>query len=850
MLIGLGGGAASSQGSGSSDADLDFASVQRDNAEMQRRCQEVIDQCTALGGANPILSIHDVGAGGLSNAIPELLHSVKLGGTIQLRDVPSADSSMSPMEIWCNEAQERYVIALDPERLGVFESICRRERCPVAIVGHAQAQQRLVVEDRVAPRQPVVDMPMTLLLDQPPRLHKRVCTRTKTDFLADVLRVDLAVAAQQVLQFPAVAAKNFLITIGDRSVGGLTVRDQMVGPWQMPVADCAVCATDFIHYTGEAVAMGERTPLGVIDAQAAARMAVAEAITNILAADIRQLSDICLSANWMAACDDSEEAVALFEAVRTVGEVLCPALGIAIPVGKDSLSMQVCWQRGAKKFSVISPLSLIVSAFAPVDDVRLCLTPQLQRMPDSCLLLFDFSAGKCRLGGSVLLQTLPDQGRAHRACADLENPERLKAFSRLVDYLRHNDQILAYHDRSDGGLFVTLCEMMFAANCGIRLFAETLGRSLSAALFNEEAGVVVQVGASDVAAIERRAQRLGLSDCCRRIGTIQNAPKLTVQSSGARIHEWDLRTLKQYWWQTSYRMQALRDDPGCAREEFAAVQDNTARVFAECSFDLQACKPTSSGQPQPRVAILREQGVNGHLEMAAAFDRAGFKAVDVSMSDLCSGEATLESFRVLAVCGGFSYGDVLGAGRGWATATLFDKALRTQFAHFFKRNDTLTLGVCNGCQMLSCLHEIIPGAAHFPQFARNRSDQFEARLCMVEITPSPSVFLRDMTGSRLPVVVAHGEGRAGGRNAATRRLACMHYIDGNGHVAESYPANPNGSPGGVTGFYSADGRVLIMMPHPERLFRSIQYSWRDARWGETGPWLKLFCNAYDWVCDS
>ncbi len=850
MLIGLGGGAASSQSSGSSDADLDFASVQRDNAEMQRRCQEVIEQCMALGEDNPILSIHDVGAGGLSNAVPELLHGAKLGGRIQLRDIPNADSGMSPMEIWCNEAQERYVIALDPQALSVFESICRRERCPMAIIGHAQTQRQLLLEDYNVSQTPPIDMPMNILLDQPPRLQKSIRLTERNNQYSSVPDVDLASAAKQVLRLPAVAAKNFLITIGDRTVGGLTVRDQMVGPWQIPVADCAVCATDFIHYTGEAMAIGERTPLGIINAKASARIAVSEAITNILSAGIQRLPDICLSANWMAACGDPNEDAALFEAVREVGEELCPALGIAIPVGKDSLSMSVRGQNKKDSFSVISPLSLIVSAFAPVMDVRFCLTPQLQPKKDSCLLLFDFSAGKYRLGGSALLQTMPTKKYLHLPCPDLDRPEYLISFSKLINWLHVNGKVLSYHDRSDGGLFTTLCEMMFAGNCGIRLSADTLGNHLLGGLFAEEVGVVIQVEKSAVVEVERQANRLGLTDCCRKIAIVQTAPKLTIYQGEDHVYEWDMETLKRDWWQTSYQMQMLRDNPACAEEEFASVRCNKLHLFAELSFDLSALKPSAMLKTHPKVAVLREQGVNGHLEMAAAFYHAGFNAVDVHMSDLLSGQASLESFQVLAACGGFSYGDVLGAGRGWAASVLFNKKLREQFINFFNRDDTLSLGICNGCQMLSQLKEIIPGATHFPKFERNRSDQFEARLCMVEVVPSPTLLLKDMIGSRLPVVVAHAEGRAVCQEMNIEQYVGVRYIDGTGQVTEQYPANPNGSLSGITGVCSEDGRVLIMMPHPERLFRSIQYSWRDDRWGESGPWLKLFCNAYDWVSGS
>ena len=846
MLIGLAGGSASSQAGGSGDKALHYASVQRDNAEMQRRCQEVIERCISLGDDNPILSIHDVGAGGLSNAVPELLYAAKRGACIQLRDIPVADSSLSPMEIWCNEAQERYVIAVAAGQIELFTKLCHRERCPMAVIGYASDQDCLVIEDRQT-QQKVVDIPMTTLLGKFDKLHKNISLShlDKKEKISYQMR--LSDAIQQVFSLPAVAAKQFLITIGDRTVGGLTVRDQLLGPWQIPVADCAVCMADFSAYAGELMAMGERTPVALYDPCAAARMAVGEAIMNSLAADIQKLSDIRLSANWMAACGVGDNDAALYLAVRAVGEELCPALGIAVPVGKDSLSMQLIWQTdhdNAAK-SVVSPTSLIVSAFAPVSDVRRCLTPQLLPQFDSVLLLFDLSRGKQRMGGSAFAQVYQ---QTSNICADLDDPAVLCRFAQCITALRNESLLTAYHDRSDGGLLVTICEMMFAGHCGVSLEVDILGDELFPVLFNEELGAVVQVEKEQMPRVMMLIKAHGLTAYCTQIGKPIPSHELQINHRG-QTQSFDLQTLKQQWWQTSFYMQSLRDNPECAREELEAIgRMDDPGLHIKLNTDVYSI-PTIKKNFSPKVAILREQGVNGQMEMAAAFQSAGFQPIDVHMNDLLEKPELLGQFNMLAACGGFSYGDVLGGGRGWASSILFNEALSNEFAKFFARDNTLTLGICNGCQMLSHLQSLIPGTAHWPQFTRNRSEQFESRIVMVEIQDSPCVFLQDMDGARLPIVVAHGEGKAVFTDNISREsyapYTCLRYVDNWGKQTEQYPANPNGSPQGITGICSEDGRVLIMMPHPERLFRDIQYSWRHTSdTDHSAPWLKLFYNAY------
>ena len=857
MRIGIGGGAASSLGVGDNAAELDFNSVQRGNPEMQRRAQEVIDRCWQLGADNPILSIHDVGAGGLSNAVPEIVDAAGRGGAFDLRAVPSADPSLSPLELWCNEAQERYVLVIGAADRARFAAICARERCPFAVLGEVGGDGLLRLYDPAAGAT-AVDVELKSLLgqgaaapaapqasghDRLPRLLRDVRSLPPSPAPFDLDEVDIAQAARRVLQLPAVADKRFLISIGDRSVGGRVCRDQLVGPWQVAVADVAVTASDFYGYTGEAMALGERTPVALLDSAAAARLAVAEAITNIAAADVAQLSAIKLSANWMAAAGEPGEDAALYAAVRAVGMELCPALGIAIPVGKDSLSMKTTWRDvdGTDK-AVVSPVSLVVTAFAAVGDVRRTLTPQLHLdAGDSRLLLIDLGAGRGRLGGSALAQVL---GATGSTPPDLDHPQLLAGLFRFVREAAARRLLLAYHDRSDGGLLATLCEMAFAGHCGLDVDLSGAGNHPLRALFNEEPGVVVQVRSTDLAPVQDLLTACGIRDLAIDLGAPRPDGDITFRFGGQAVLRAPRVELHRLWSATSHAIARLRDDPECADEEYDGLLDtDDPGLSAQVPFALMPLRGTGA---KPRVAILREQGVNGQLEMAAAFERAGFAPVDVHMSDILAGRATLDEFRVLAACGGFSYGDVLGAGRGWAQAILGSPVARGQFQAFFARPDTLTLGVCNGCQMLSQLDGLIPGTEHWPRFARNRSQQFEARLALVEVLDSPSVWLRGMAGARLPIVVAHGEGQAV-FGAGTPAPAALRYVDGRGRVAARYPANPNGSPGGATGFSSADGRVTIMMPHPERLFRTVQHSWHPPQWGEDGPWLQLFSNAYAWV---
>ncbi len=853
MLIGLGGGAASSMAAGTSAEALDFASVQRGNPEMQRRCQEVIDQCWALGADSPILSIHDVGAGGLSNAVPEILNDAGRGGRLELREVPNDDPGMSPREIWCNESQERYVLAVAAERLDAFKALCARERCPYAVLGQATAERQLLLSDRHFDNDPV-DLPMEVLLGKPPRMLRRVEHRAPALKSLDISGIQLREAVERVLRLPTVADKSFLITIGDRSVGGLVVRDQMVGPWQAPVADVAVTASGFKATTGEAMAMGERTPLALLDAPASGRMAVAEAITNIAAARIDTLGQVRLSANWMAAAGYPGEDAALFDTVRTVAIELCPELGIAIPVGKDSLSMQTVWEADGISRRVVAPLSLLVSAFAPVRDVRATLTPQLRTdEAETELLLIDLGRGKNRLGGSALAQVY---GQLGDIPPDLDVAADLKFFFMAVQSLNADGRLLAYHDRADGGLLATLCEMMFAGGVGLSIELDALGPDPLTALFSEELGAVIQIRASQHNAVLNCLDSAGLAECSHLIGCLNAQDRLIVRYRGEELLNETRITLRRLWSETSYRMQSLRDNPECAREAFDALLDaDDPGLNVRLNFDPNEdpAAPFIATGARPRVAILREQGVNGQVEMAAAFERAGFSAVDVHMSDIIAGRVSLREFAGLAACGGFSYGDVLGAGEGWAKSILFNHRASDEFAAFFARTDSFGLGVCNGCQMLSNLHELIPGAGRWPRFVRNRVEQFEARLVLVEVLPSPSLFLQGMAGSRLPIVIAHGEGRAefradaGPEQLLAAELVTLRYIDHYGRATELYPYNPNGSPLGITGLTTPDGRFTILMPHPERVFRGVQYSWHPQDWGEAGPWLRLFRNARLWL---
>jgi phosphoribosylformylglycinamidine synthase len=853
LLIGLGGGAASSMASGASTADLDFASVQRDNAEMQRRCQEVIDRCWQLGADNPILSIHDVGAGGLSNALPEIVHDAERGARIELRAVPCDDPGMSPMQIWCNEAQERYVLAVSAERSAEFQALCERERCPCAVVGEVVEDLQLTVGDGYFDNLPV-DVPMQLLFGKPPKTLRDVHHGTFHKPELATRGIDLREAALRVLQLPAVADKTFLITIGDRTVSGLVARDQMVGPWQTPVADVAVTLNDYDGYGGEAMALGERAPLALIHPAGSGRMAVGEALTNIAAAPIRALQDVKLSANWMAAAGHPGEDAALFDTVQAVALELCPALGVAIPVGKDSLSMKTRWNQAGEAREMTAPLSLIVSAFAPVVDARRTLTPQLQMdQGDTDLILIDLGKGQNRLGASALAQVYKQVG--HHG-PDLDDPQALKAFFAAIQDLNREGLLLAYHDRADGGLFVTVCEMAFAARAGVSVMLDALGDDVLAALFSEELGAVIQVRHSDTDAVLGWLHDAGLGHHSHVIGTVNDDDRIVFTQAHREVLADSRINLQRAWSETTWRMQSLRDNPTAAQEEYDRLLDHSdPGLNAALSFDPAedvAAAYVRRGV-RPRIAILREQGVNGQVEMAAAFDRAGFECVDVHMSDILAGRTRLASFQGLAACGGFSYGDVLGAGGGWAKAILFNARAREEFAAFFARPDTFGLGVCNGCQMLSHLHELIPGADLWPRFVRNGSEQFEARLALVEVLPSPSLFLDGMAGSRIPIAVAHGEGRVEFREGQSEAglhkggVATLRYVENRGETASRYPANPNGSPGGLTGFTTRDGRFTIMMPHPERVFRSIQYSWRPRAWGEDGPWLRLFRNARRWI---
>ncbi|UPQ81882.1 phosphoribosylformylglycinamidine synthase [Pseudomonas knackmussii] len=856
MLIGLGGGAASSMATGSSSADLDFASVQRDNPEMERRCQEVIDRCWQLGDKNPIKFIHDVGAGGLSNAFPELVNDGGRGGRFELRNVPNDEPGMAPHEIWCNESQERYVLSVDAADLERFEAICKRERCPFAVVGEATAEPHLTVADNHFGNNPV-DMPLNVLLGKAPRMHRSATREAELgdDFAAD--QVDLSEAINRVLHHPAVASKSFLITIGDRSITGMVARDQMVGPWQVPVADCAVTATSYDVNTGEAMAMGERTPLALLDAPASGRMAIGETLTNLAAARIDKISDIKLSANWMAAAGHPGEDARLYDTVRAVGMELCPELGITIPVGKDSMSMKTRWaEEGAEK-SVTSPLSLIVSGFAPVVDIRQTLTPQLRLdKGETDLVLIDLGRGQNRMGASILAQVY---GQMARQAPDVDDAEDLQAFFAVIQGLNADGLLLAYHDRSDGGLLTTALEMAFAGHCGLNLNLDGLVDSAAqvpAALFNEELGALIQVRQGDTEVVLAQFSAAGLADCVSVIGQPVNNGHVAIKFEGVDVFAGDRRLLQRQWSETSYQIQRLRDNVDCADQEFdALLEEDNPGLSVTLGFDVNEniAAPYIKRGVRPEVAILREQGVNGQTEMAAAFDRAGFTAVDVHMSDILSGRISLERFKGMVACGGFSYGDVLGAGEGWAKSILFNSRARDDFSAFLERKDSFALGVCNGCQMLSNLHELVPGSESWPHFVRNRSEQFEARVAMVQIQDSPSIFLQGMAGSRLPIAIAHGEGHAEFESeealleADLSGTVALRYVDNHGKVTERYPANPGGSPRGITGLTTRDGRVTIMMPHPERVFRAVTNSWRPDDWQEDGGWMRMFRNARVWV---
>ena len=876
MRIGLGGGAASSMTSGTNSEALDFDSVQRANAEMERRCQEVIDACWAMREANPILSIHDVGAGGLSNALPELAHGGGAGARFDLRAVNSEEPGMSPREIWSNESQERYVIAIAPDSLALFTRFCERERCPFAVLGIATRSQQLVVADPMFGNN-VVDMDMGVLLGKPPRMHRDVTSVVGTFPALDTSSIDLKDAAYRVLRLPTVADKSFLITIGDRSVGGLTVRDQFVGPWQVPVADCAVTLMGYNTLQGEAMAMGERTPIAVIDAPASGRMAIGEAITNIAAADIDAISDIKLSANWMAAAGYPGEDARLFETVKAVGMELCPALGISIPVGKDSLSMKTVWDEGTDRKTVVAPVSLIISAFAKVKNASATLTPELSRdlaTADTELVLVDLGDGMNRLGGSALAQVYAQVGQA---TPDLGNPARLRGFFVAVRALAREQKLLAYHDRSDGGLFATLAEMMFASRVGVTIYLDALtyseresdvddydvaetSRKLAeqetvlAAVFNEELGAVLQISKADRASVMRTLRDAGLGGCSHVIGHLNATDELRFIRAAKPMFVERRIDLQRAWSETSHLIQSLRDNPLTSKQEYDRILDiSDPGLNATLTFDaaVDIAAPFIASKARPRIAILREQGVNGQLEMAHAFNKAGFAAIDVHMSDIISGRISLKDFKGFAACGGFSYGDVLGAGEGWAKSILFNARARDEFAHFFKRSDSFALGVCNGCQMMSNLHEIIPGADNWPHFEKNKSEQYEARTVLLQVCESPSILFAGMAGSRIPVATAHGEGQAVFRDQtqldAIRWQCAARFVDNHGRATEAFPSNPNGSPLGMTAFTTPDGRFTIMMPHPERVVLAANLSWHPKEWKNESPWMRVFRNARVWV---
>ena len=873
MRIGMGGGAASSMAAGTNTADLDFDSVQRGNPEIQRRAQEVINHCWGLAERNPILAVHDVGAGGISNAFPELVNDAGRGARFDLRHVPLEESGLAPKEIWCNESQERYVLAIAPESLPLFESMCARERCPFAVVGVTTESRELVLEDGEGGER-AIDMPMDVLLGKPPKVHRDVKRVARAGGALTLDGVDLAQAVTQVLRHPTVASKRFLITIGDRTVGGLSHRDQMVGPWQVPVADCAVTLADFKGFAGEAMSMGERTPLAAVNAPASGRMAVAEAITNLLAAPI-ELSRVKLSANWMAACGEAGEDAALYDTVKAVGMELCPALGVSIPVGKDSLSMRTRWSENGETRQVTAPVSLIVSAFASLPDVRGTLTPQLQP-GDTTLVLIDLGQGRMRMGGAILSQTLNQFGPE---VPDLDDPALLKQTVAAVNELRGQGKLLAYHDRSDGGLLAAAAEMAFAGQRGVSLNVDLLvteGDGISdsraemgdsknwasqvsgrreeltlKALFNEELGVLLQVATGDRDAVLQTLRAHGLSRLSHVVGKTNDAGQVEVWRDAKKVFGAPLQQLHQEWDQVSWRIARDRDNPACADQEHALAGAPVGGLHWLPSFDVNAdvAAPFIQTGVRPKMAILREQGVNSHIEMAYAMSQAGFDSFDVHMSDLQAGAVDLSQFKGFVACGGFSYGDTLGAGEGWARSILFNPRLKDAFEAFFARQDSFALGVCNGCQMLAALSPMIPGAQHWPKFVRNRSEQFEARLAQVEVLESPSLFFAGMAGTRLPIAVAHGEGFAdfSQRGDAAQVLRAMRYVDGQGQPTEQYPLNPNGSPGGLTAVTTADGRFTALMPHPERVFRNIQMSWTGGDKSTFSPWMRMFRNARVWV---
>ncbi len=863
MLIGLGGGAASSVASGASSESLDFASVQRGNPEMQRRCQEVIDACCAMGKANPIVSIHDVGAGGICNALPELVNDSESGGQFELRNVLNDEPGMSPMQIWCNESQERYVLAINPNQFDEFVAICKRERCLFAQVGVATKQRQLVLHDEFFAENDTeipdpIDLPMSVLFGLPPKMHRKATTVKKSSPQHDFSGLDLAKSIELVLGHPTVGDKTFLVTIGDRSVTGLIARDQMVGPWQVPVADVAVTSSGYTGVTGEAFAIGERTPLAILDGPASGRMAIGEVITNIAAAKIENISDIKLSANWMVAAGEDGQDADLYATVKSIGLDICPDLGISIPVGKDSMSMKTVWQQDNQQHKVVSPLSLVVSGFSKVSNVRKTLTPVMDRKNQNTeVWLLDLGAGKNRLGGSILSEVISQKGGDP---PDLDDTERIKHFFEFIQKLNQENLILSYHDRSDGGLMATLCEMAFASRSGLAIELNSLAEDVLAVLFNEELGAVIQIDTDNRQGVLELARSMKLESLIHHLGRPVKSDEIEIKFGGEIVFSKPRQEIHQIWSQTTWQMQRLRDNPDCADQEYTRILDlDDPGLFCNLSFthsdddamDHIAGFNIGKGV-QPKIAILREQGVNGQLEMAAAFHAAGFDAMDVTMSDLANG-TTLDAFKGFAACGGFSFGDVLGAGEGWGKSILFNQKLKDLFEQFFNRPDTFSLGVCNGCQMMSSIKEIIPGAEHWPRFLRNNSEQYEARYVMVEVCSEKSILFDDMMGSKIPVSVAHGEGRVSFESLDSEsyidknELSVLRFIDNYANPATTYPYNPNGSTNSLTGFTNHDGRSTIMMPHPERVFRTQSSSWHPSHWGEYSPWIKIFQNARKWV---
>lgn len=840
MLIGLGGGAASSIKSGEQSEDLDFASVQRANPEMQRRAQEVIDHCANMGNDNPIISIHDIGAGGLSNGLPELVNDSGKGARFEIRNIPNDDNKMSPLEIWCNESQERYVLAIAQSSLDIFSDICRRERTPFAVLGESTKEQELILDDELFENKPI-DMPMEVLLGNPPKTSIKALTNNIDLNPLDTSSISLKDAITRILQLPTVASKNFLITIGDRSVTGMVARDQFVGPWQVPVADCAISVSDYVGYKGEIMSLGERTPLALCDANSSARMTIGESLTNMLGGYVEDIHHISLSANWMSASGYTGEDAKLFEAVKAVGMDLCPELGLTVPVGKDSMSMKSSWNENGKDKSVTAPLSLIITAFSKTPDVRLQKTPLLENTTNSELLLIDLGFGKDRMGGSCLAQVYNQIGDIP---PNLDSGKIFNNFFSVINQLNKDDLITSYHDRSDGGAIVTLLEMAFASHCGLSI--NTKGSNIKE-LFNEELGCVIQVKDKNKKGVIDALDRAGLSDCTHKIATINNTDNIEIANNGEVIYRESRTKLQSLWSSTSYEVAKLRDNPECAKEEFSSINEITDGLKTDLSFDIDesVSAPYISNSVKPKIAILREQGINGQVEMGMAFTKAEFEAVDIHMSDILSGRVSLEEFKGLAACGGFSYGDVLGAGRGWASSILYNSLAKDEFEAFFNRKDSFALGVCNGCQMISNLTEIIPGTNNWPSFSRNKSEQFEARFSSVKIGNSSSIFLKGMSGSVMPIAIAHGEGRASFKRNSNN--ISMNYVDHNGDLTQNYPHNPNGSDFATAGVCNDSGQVTIMMPHPERVFRAIQNSYHPQEWKERSPWMRMFENARSWV---